>query len=730
VSGAQPNHVTGNTPDRTGWPPEDIRRITDALGDGLLIADGTGHILYVNPAGEELLGWENSKLVTKPFDVLVGRKYDDPDKHFGDLITHDPLGLIGKRLDVTLVRGDGKDVRVDLMLSVGVSRAGGSVVIAVIRAHDAGQFQRLSTLTRQLLDVLTASEGMSPVEELLDVLGRRLGWDVTALWGLEPDGSLVCRGVWTTPDAPATAFVEEKRLHPDHDSGDLAKLALERGEPLWFTDLGSNDRFTSEAIRTDGLTSACAFPIQYAGHYLGAVKMMSRAQRGPDPDLVELIAAASGHIGEILHALEQTAERERLLAELEETRQRLQFLLRANRIVSNATGYVDTLERLAEVAVPTLGDLCLIDVLDDSGQIRRLASRHADPTKKHLADELKGRYAPDPQGGHPSAEVMTTGISRWSAEMTDEFLRATTHDARHFTILKELGFTSYMTVPLQIDGHARGTVTLVSAGSGRRYSMRELKGAEELASQIAGVVERARVLDRELHISHTLQHSLLPDRLPDIHGLEVAARYVPAAIDVEVGGDWYDVIPLDNGAAALVVGDVQGHDMVAASVMGQLRHALSLLLSEGTPPAEALRRLNRFLTTSNVQHIATVLIAVVEPESGTLRMSSAGHPSPVALGRKGARSVPVTPGPPLGVRTALYQDEYGVLDDETIVLFTDGLIERRGRHPDTGLRLLLRTMEGASDLSPHRVVDVALAGLMDAESGADDVVMLAARRAP
>ena len=503
MSGAQRKHVTGSTPDRKAWPPEDIRRITDALGDGLLISDGTGRILYLNPAGEELLGWENSELIDKPFDVLVGRKYDDPDKHFGDLITHDPLGLIGKRLDVTLVRGDGKDVRVDLMLSVGVSRSGGSVVIAVIRAHDAGQFQRLSTLTRQLLDVLTASDGVSPVEALLDVLGRRLGWDVTALWGLEADGSLICRGVWTTPDAPATAFVEEKRLHPHHDSGDLAKLAMERGEPLWFTDLGSNDRFTSEAIRTDGLTSACAFPIQYAGHYLGAVKMMSRAQRGPDPDLVELIAAAGGHIGEILHALEQTAERERLLAELEETRLRLQFLLRANRIVSNATGYVDTLERLAEVAVPTLGDLCLIDVLDDGGQIRRLASRHADPTKKHLADELKGRYAPDPRGGHPSAEVMTTGISRWSAEMNDQFLRATTHDARHFAILKELGFTSYMTVPLQIDGHARGTVTLVSAGSGRRYSMRELKGAEELASQIAGVVERARVLDRELaHLPH------------------------------------------------------------------------------------------------------------------------------------------------------------------------------------------------------------------------------------
>ena len=143
---------------------------------------------------------------------------------------------------------------------------------------------------------------------------------------------------------------------------------------------------------------------------------------------------------------------------------------------------------------------------------------------------------------------MVTGVSRWSPHMSDEFLRATSRDDRHLRILKELSFTSYMTVPLIVGDRVSGTVTLVSAGSGRRYSERDLQGVEELAEQIAGVVEHARLYDSERRISHTLQQSLLPDRLPSVKGLSLAARYLPADDDVEVGGDWYDVIRLGDAS--------------------------------------------------------------------------------------------------------------------------------------------------------------------------------------
>jgi serine/threonine-protein kinase RsbW len=168
--------------------------------------------------------------------------------------------------------------------------------------------------------------------------------------------------------------------------------------------------------------------------------------------------------------------------------------------------------------------------------------------------------------------------------------------------------------------------------------------------------------------------------------------------------------------------------MVAASVMGQLRQTLSLLLSEGAPPADALARVNEFLTTSPIHHIATVLVVVVDPGTGCLRLASAGHLAPVAVGAQGARNMAVRPGPPLGVHDARFEEITADLSDETLVLFTDGLTERRHRHPDAGLHLLLRTLEASSDLDPGRLIDYALAQLLTDGTGADDVVMLAARQ--
>ena len=146
--------------------------------------------------------------------------------------------------------------------------------------------------------------------------------------------------------------------------------------------------------------------------------------------------------------------------------------------------------------------------------------------------------------------------------MDDEFLRSTTRDERHYDILKMLEFTSYVTVPLRLrDEQVLGTVTLVSAGSGRRFSEKDLGLAEQLAEQVSSVVIHARAYDRERRISHELQQHLLPDAIPSIVGWDVAARYRPAAVGVEVGGDWYDVVPISDDLVALVVGDVEGHDL-------------------------------------------------------------------------------------------------------------------------------------------------------------------------
>ena len=132
-------------------------------------------------------------------------------------------------------------------------------------------------------------------------------------------------------------------------------------------------------------------------------------------------------------------------------------------------------------------------------------------------------------------------------------------------------------------------MTLVSAGSGRRFSEKDLGLAEQLAKQVSAVVIRARAFDRERRISHELQRNLLPDAIPAIDGWEVAARYLPAAVGFEVGGDWYDVVPLGDGHVAFVVGDVEGHDLGAAKIMSRLRHTLGMLVLEERAPGRGAR---------------------------------------------------------------------------------------------------------------------------------------------
>ena len=223
--------------------------------------------------------------------------------------------------------------------------------------------------------------------------------------------------------------------------------------------------------------------------------MLSRLPRERDPSMVELMDAVGDHLGELLHASAQATERLQLVEELLEARRRNEFLLLATQVLSEVVDYREMVERLAQVSVPMMADLCLIDIEDEDGQMRRMAAWHADPDKRALTEELRTSYPPDPAGLHPTMEVMRSGRSMWSAEMDDEFLRATSRDERHYAIVKTLDFTSYVTVPLRLrDEQVLGTVTLVSAGSGRRFSEKDLGLAEQLAKQVSSVVIRARAL--------------------------------------------------------------------------------------------------------------------------------------------------------------------------------------------------------------------------------------------
>jgi serine phosphatase RsbU (regulator of sigma subunit) len=242
-------------------------------------------------------------------------------------------------------------------------------------------------------------------------------------------------------------------------------------------------------------------------------------------------------------------------------------------------------------------------------------------------------------------------------------------------------------------------------------------------------------LDREAEqraVAEQLQRSLLPERLPDVPGLRLAARSRPVSSTMRVGGDWYDVISLPSGEVGLVVGDVVGHDLRAATAMGQLRASLRAFAIYEPSPARVLARVNTVADLLEVTDLTTCLYAIVNPETRMVRWSSAGHLNPLAVRASGEGQVlKGDPGPPIGVSSgALYVDRTCRLEAHgTLMLYTDGLVERRSASISENLARLENIR--APYVEPDALCDYVLQLLLaDEPVATDDVTLLALQCAP
>jgi serine phosphatase RsbU (regulator of sigma subunit)/anti-sigma regulatory factor (Ser/Thr protein kinase) len=253
----------------------------------------------------------------------------------------------------------------------------------------------------------------------------------------------------------------------------------------------------------------------------------------------------------------------------------------------------------------------------------------------------------------------------------------------------------------------------------------------QLAQMASVAFENARLYEHERDIAASLQRALLPARLPEIPGVTHAARYMAGGAGVEVGGDWYALIPRPGGGLAFAIGDVVGRGVRAASIMGQLRTALRAYGLEFGEPAVVMRRLARFAQTLPEDQMTTCVYMAVDPESGRLRFTNAGHPPPLVLKPDGsseyldgARSMPlgVTADPD-------YREANATLEPgSTVLLYTDGLVERRGESLDAGLARL-RAAVAEAPHEPDALCDRLLEVLVE-DAPADDVALLAVRALP
>ncbi|HTU88321.1 MAG TPA: SpoIIE family protein phosphatase [Solirubrobacteraceae bacterium] len=319
---------------------------------------------------------------------------------------------------------------------------------------------------------------------------------------------------------------------------------------------------------------------------------------------------------------------------------------------------------------------------------------------------------------------------RIAAERVAIFIADVDHADIRNPILREKGIRSLLGVPLIVEGHLVG-VMHVGSLSPRVFGPNDLAVLQLAAARTAPAIERASLaarLEHEHNVSVTLQRSLLPKRLGDFVGVSLASRYLPAS--EEVGGDWYDVIELPRGRVGLVIGDVVGHGVPAASLMGRLRTALHAYAIESYGPGRTLELVDRFVHSLNEPAMATAAYAVFDPYSSTVQYAAAGHLPPVVISADGARVVDVTPAPPLGAFPygRCPEHEFPVDSGEIVFLYTDGLVERRGTPLSDGIEALAEAVRGAS--SPEEACLAAVADLVPVEGLRDDVAIVALQNSP
>ena len=481
----------------------------------------------------------------------------------------------------------------------------------------------------------------------------------------------------------------------------------------------------------------------------------------PVRDIHGELAGLAGVVRDVTEQHESEAERTRLLrealvaraaaeaaqvraeaakAEAEAARRRTDFLARAGeRLAVLTRDYERTLQEVAWVAVPEMADFCMVALLSARGVPRTVAVAAADPDQDLLAVQLGERFSASLDAPTGTGAALRTGETQFIPKITDEMITSATDDPDSIRLLRELRLSNALVVPLRARNKTIGALTLVYAESGRHYEEDDMRLARSLAVRAALAVENARLYTERSHIAQTLQRSLLPPALPDIPGLELAARYRAAGDQNEVGGDFYDVFRAhDDGDWTMLIGDVSGKGAEAAALTSLTRHTLRAASLRTRDPVQSLELLNEALwaQADPVGRFCTVLYAQVRPDAhgAEVRLATGGHLPPIVL-RAGGRveRVPVRGAIVGGLRDPSFGDRtFRLAHDDLLLFFTDGVVELRRRDAagvDIGDRALEQVLDEMRGQSAEAIVSAVEARAVELQGGEprDDIALLAVR---
>ncbi|HEU0317025.1 MAG TPA: PAS domain S-box protein, partial [Solirubrobacteraceae bacterium] len=544
--------------------PEDLRRVLDAAPTAFVSIDEDGRIVYWNRRAEAVFGLPGESAIGRLLaETVLPERFRDEHRRALRRFLETGAGLrLGERRELLALRADGTEFPVEVTVSAlpgedgwtfhafvedvsGQREAEAERARLVVRLEQAleGVESRFAGVVDSLAEAVTIRDRDDRIFYANRAALESLGYEsIEALRDEQPRvimGDYLVRG-------------EDGRELTMDDVPSVRLLRGEEPEPLLMNTV---NRATGEEhwrlLKATGLRDA-------DGNLEAAITIIE--------DLTSV----------------KTAElRTRLLAE-------------ASEILASSLDYEQTLRNVATLAVPGFADWCGVDLAGERGERIPVAVAHSDPTKLWLAERLRSHEPEKLDPAQGLGRVLRTGRAELYPVITDEMLALSARSDEHLALMRELGMRSAMIVPLRIGGRTIGAMSLVNAESRRTFDAEGLAVAQQIADRAATAVENSRLYTSRSQIAATLQRSLLPEALPEVPGWELSALYRAAGEGMEVGGDFYDAFPIDDGWL-LLIGDVTGKGVAAAAMTALVRHSARMIAEEAPAPERMLRRLDTTL---------------------------------------------------------------------------------------------------------------------------------------
>jgi GAF domain-containing protein len=703
--------TTGETPPAWGawWR---------ALPRPVVALDTEGCVVDLNRAAARLLDLVPDEARGRPFEDVA---LLEPDRGgFGEVVG---LALDGATWhgELRLAIGGAStltQVQVVRVLEDGVVH--GTVMVVEAIGKDDVETAHLSDRLTRLAGVAAELQTTRDLENLTNVVISHLadaaGATTASLSVLVGEGTLAMVGLRGGPVGAASRWT----TYPVDDSTP-AGLVMRTCRPLLLAGRAViEERYPHLGLGAEGERSLLCLPLVMDGRSLGVATLSFPTRR-------DMSEAELDFFTIMADACAQSLDRLRALETVEDQHEKLTFLARASEELASSLDYEATLRNVAWLAVPRLADWCAIS-LEQDGLLRALAVAHVDPEKVALAQALQERYPADPADDQGSYRVLRTGESLLVAEIPDEMLEAAAKDEEHLRLIRALNLRSGLTCALKARGRTFGVITWVNGETGRRFDRSDVAFGEDIARRAAVAIDNSLIHSEFRQIADRLQEAVLPAALPTVPGWELASSYSSAG-KVDVGGDFYDAIPLSDGRLALLIGDVMGRGVDAAAAMAQIRAALRAFIAVDPEPARVMERLDLYYEQFPTDQLVTVLYALADPLSDEVVLACAGHPPPLLLSPSGAPEfVEAARGRLLGAGTAeRTTTTVGFKPAQTLLMFTDGLIERRNEDLDQSKRRLIEVCSTLPS-GPDGIDLDALVTTMRDPTRDDDIAILAARR--